>query len=198
VTRLIPIILACAFSLLTGCAVKPAITNQYKLDHFSAKKLSSQQSRQSILISQPEAVAGYQTDAMLYVIKPYEVSSFAHNAWIGPPADMLFPLIMQSVQRSGYFYAVASTPNSDQTDYRLDTQLIELQQDFLKKPSQIHFVAKVVLTHVADNHVVASRVIQESVPCPADTPYGGVIAANQAVKRFTEEMTAFIVNQIRH
>lgn len=196
-TKLPILIIVCSQLLLSACSpIKPAITNQYKLSLFSGKKLNTHTKRQSILITQPDAVAGYQTEDMLYVKKPFEISSFAHNSWISAPANMLFPLILQSIQRANYFYAVATTPNSDQTDFRLDTQLIELQQDFLKKPSEIHLLAKVVITHVSDNHVVASRVIAEHVPCPEESPYGGVIAANKAAERFTAELTQFVTSEV--
>lgn len=189
-------LLGLASLLLSGCAVKPAITNQYKLSNYSTTPLSKHSTHQSILINPPEAVAGYQTSQMLYTDKPFEISAFAHNGWLNPPADMLLPLITQSLQRTGYFYAVSSTSNSEQTDYRLDTQLIELQQNFLVKPSRMDFVVKVVLTRVSDDHVIASQLLSYHLPCPADTPYGGVIAANQAVKMFTGDVSSFIVKHV--
>lgn len=183
---------------LWGCSpVKSTVSNQYKLEAFSNKQLSPHFSRQSILIAQPEAVSGYQTEQMLYMDKAYEVSSFANNAWIAPPADMLFPLLLQSVQRSGYFYAVASSANADQTDYKLDTQLLTFQQNFLTKPSQLRFTGKIVLTHVADTRIVASRIIELQIPCPADTPYGGVLAANKASLQFTQEVSSFLIQHVR-
>jgi cholesterol transport system auxiliary component len=183
---------------LAACSpIKTAISNQYKLDSYSNQRLGHDFSRQSILITMPEAAAGYQDPDMLYVKKPFELTSFAKNAWVDQPASMLLPLIAQSLQSSGYFYAVTSSVNSDHTDYRLDTQLIELQQNFLKKPSQIDFVAKVVLTHVSDNRVIASRLINEHITCPADTPYGGVIAANRATKLFTARVSEFVVSQVK-
>jgi len=198
VKTLVKLILMGIFALLTACSpIKPSVSNQYKLSNFSDKQMSNRASKHSILISQPEAVAGYQTEQMLYIKKPFELSSFAHNAWISAPANMLFPLMLQSIQRSGYFYAVASSPTSDQTDYRLDTQLIELQQDFLKIPSEIRLTVKVVLSHVSDNQVIASRVLIQHVLCPMDTPYGGVIAANQAAERFTAELTRFVVSNLK-
>ncbi len=186
-----------AFSLLlSACSpVKTLVTNQYKLDSFSSRHLGHANSRQSILITVPEAAAGYQLSDMLYVKKPFELSSFANNAWVDQPANMLLPLIVQSLQNSGYFFAVTSSANSEQTTYRLDTQLIELEQTFLKKPSQINLTVKVVLTHVSDNRVIASRLITEHVNCPMDTPYGGVIAANRATTLLTAQITEFVISK---
>ncbi|MBA3537411.1 MAG: hypothetical protein H0T84_12520 [Tatlockia sp.] len=184
--------------LLAACSpIKTVISNKYKLDSYSNQRLGHGFSKHSILITMPEAMAGYQDPDMLFVRKPFELTSFAKNAWVDQPASMLLPLIAQSLQSSGYFYAVTSSANSDHTDYRLDTQLIELEQNFLKRPSQIDFAAKVVLTHVSDNRVIASRLIKEHINCPVDTPYGGVIAANRATKLFTAQVSDFVVTQVK-
>lgn len=196
--KLTVLILISTGLFLAACSpVKSPISNQYKLDSYSAKQYRPHFAKQSILITVPEAAAGYQNSEMMYVKKPFELSSFANNAWVDQPANMLLPLLAQSIQNSGYFYAVTSNANSEHTDYRLDTQLIELQQNFLKKPSQLDLVAKVVLTDVGKNRVIASRLISQHIKCPMDTPYGGVIAANQATKRFTAEVSQFVVSQVK-
>ncbi len=182
---------------LPGCAVNTPVANQYKLNKFSSQPAHAKHSSVSLLITQPEAAAGYQTEQMFYVKKPYELNAFVHNAWISSPANMLFPLIMQSMQDTGYFYAVATTPYSDKADYRLDTQLIELEQNFLCKPSALEMAIKVVLTHVADDRIIASRIIREHINCPAETPYGGVVAANQATQAFTATLSEFVVTKIK-
>lgn len=182
--------------LNTGCSpVKTQASNQYKLDMFSSKKVARSTST-SILISQPDAMAGYQTEQMLYTDKPFELSAFVTSTWISSPANMLYPLIIQSLQKSHYFYAVAAGPDADKTDYRLDTQVIALQQNFIVKPSTVDLKIQVVLTHVSDNRVVASRMFTQCVPCPANTPYGGVIAANKATFAFTAALNNFVIKHI--
>lgn len=191
-------ILVSLLTLVGGCAVKNPVTNQYKLAAFSRQSYQHQpHSAVSLLISQPEAVGGYQTEQMYYVKTPFELNAFVHNAWVSTPASMLFPLLVQSLQQTNYFYAVATTPYADKADYRLDTQLIELQQEFLTKPSKLQFVAKIVLTHIDDARVVASHIIRLSIPCPKDAPYGGVVAANQATYQFTKITTEFVIRNIQ-
>ena len=192
----IVVLFSVQFILMACSPIKTEVSNQYKLESFGTQKLSHKKTHSSILISQPEAMAGYQTEQMHYVQKPYELNTFVHSAWISSPANMLYPLIMQSLQKTGYFYAVASGPYVDKADYRLDTQLIELQQNFLLKPSVMNLVAKIMLTHIADNRVVSSRIISEHFNCPTDTPYGGVIAANKATHAFTAVLSEFVVAQV--
>ncbi len=142
-------------------------------------------------------MAGHQTDQMLYVKKPYQIEAFVKNEWVSPPAEMLYPLLVQSLQRSGYFYAVASSLYNVEADYRLDTQLLNLEQNFLKKPSAMDVTVKIVLTRVADNKVIASRIISQHIACPMDTPYGGVIAANKATLQLTATVTNFVISNIQ-
>ncbi len=152
----------------------------------------------TLLVTTPDAAAGYQTEQMLYVKKPYALEPFVKNAWVNPPADMLYPLILQSLQRTNLFEAVTSNAYTLGATYRLDTQLLSLQQNFLKKPSVLEFSAKVVLTHVSDNNVLASKIINLRILCPSDTPYGGVIAANKATQQFTAALTHFVASHMEH
>jgi len=192
------IVLISAPLFLMSCGpVKTPEVHEYTLDNFSAKQYASHPTQTSLLISPPEAVADFQTEQMQYVKKPHELNAFTKNAWASPPASLLYPLMIQSLQRSGYFYAVASGAYSDTTDYRLDTQLIELKQNFIKKPSVVQLAAKITLTHIADNRVIATQTIRKHVRCRHESPYGGVIAANMATNAFTLAATDFVIKQIK-
>ena len=191
-------LLSIALFILTACSpIKTPNSNEYTLEAFSSHQLVKNKSRLSILITQPEAMAGNQTEQMHYIDKPFELSAFVHNSWISSPSNMIYPLIIQSLQNTGYFFAVASGPYVDKADYRLDTQIIALQQNFLKKPSTLELVAKVMLTHIDDNRVVSSHIFKQSINCPTDTPYGGVVAANKATQAFTAHVSEFVVTQVK-
>ncbi|KTD68918.1 transport protein [Legionella steelei] len=184
--------------LLSACSpVKVSVKNQYQLSAYSTKQLAKNPLPVTLLVTAPEAAAGYQTEQMLYIKKPFELEAFAKNAWVNPPADMLYPLILQSLQRANLFKAVTSNAYTLGVDYRVDTQLLSLEQNFLKKPSVLELSVKMVLTHVSDNRVLASRIVNLQIPCPSDTPYGGVIAANKATQLFTASLARFVVSHIQ-
>ncbi|USQ14873.1 membrane integrity-associated transporter subunit PqiC [Legionella lytica] len=183
--------------LLAACSpVKIPATNQYQLTAYSSKQLTRHPQRVALWVTQPDAAAGYQSEQMLYVNKPFQLESFVKNSWSNPPADMLYPLMVQSLQKTGVFHAVLSSSYSQGADYRLDTQLLSLEQSFLRKPSVLQFSAKVVLTRVSDNKVMGSKIISLQIPCPVDNPYGGVVAANQATRQFTSMMSEFVVSHL--
>lgn len=199
VNKLIGFFVCIGAVLVSACSpVKISVKNQYQLSAYSSKQLAKDPMPITLLVTAPEAAAGYQTEQMLYIKKPYELEPFAKNAWVNPPADMLYPLMLQSLQRTNLFAAVTSNAYTLGVDYRVDTQLLRLEQNFLKKPSVIEFSVKMVLTHVSDNKVLASRIVNLQVPCPSDTPYGGVIAANKATQKFTENLAHFVVSHIKH
>ncbi|STY29793.1 ABC transporter auxiliary component [Legionella wadsworthii] len=185
--------------MLSACSpVKISVKNQYQLSAYSTKKVSKIPMPITLLVTAPDAAAGYQTDQMLYIKKPFELEPFVKNAWVNSPADMLYPLIIQSLQSTNLFKAVTSNAYTLGANYRLDTQLLALQQNFLKKPSVLEFSVKVVLTHVSDNKVLGSKIFNLKIPCPSDTPYGGVIAANKATQIFTGDLAIFVVSHIGH
>lgn len=184
---------------LTSCAVSPLVTNQYSLDKYSSIRYKTPDKHtSSIYIGTPEAIAGIQTDQMLYTMVPHEVSTFVHNTWKNPPADMLYPLIQQSIQDSQYFRIVASGSHAEICHYRLDVELLDFKQNFLKRPSHIDFLVKVMLTDTTQDKVITTKLIRESVRCPSDNPYGGVLAANQATEQLTRRITAFVVSEVKH
>lgn len=183
--------------LLVACSpVKVPATNIYQLTAYSNKQLTKHSQRVALWVTQPDAAAGYQSEQMLYVNKPFQLESFVKNSWSNPPADMLYPLMVQSLQKTGVFYAVLSSSYSQGADYRLDTQLLSLEQSFLRKPSVLQFSAKLVLTRVSDNKVMGSKIISLQIPCSVDNPYGGVVAANQATRQFTARMSEFVVSHL--
>ena len=188
-------LLLMTLSFLTACSpVKNSLSNLYSLDSYS--QVSARPTSLSILVSKPEAMAGYQTNQMVYRSKPFELSSFAQNAWVAPPADMLYPLIVESLQQTHFFRVVASGPYAAETDYRLDTQLFVLDQRFISHPSQVYLSVKAVLSASQNNKVIASTIFHYHMNTPADNPYGGVVAANKASQQFTADLSRFIIRHI--
>ncbi len=190
------ITLICLISLTACSSIKLPVTEQYQLTQFSHKVYKTPHASKSLFVSPPEALRGYDSTKMHYSTQAFEVKNFAHHAWLGAPAQMIHPLLTQSLQQSGYFKAVTSGIYSDKTDYRLDSQLLMLQQNFIQRPSTLFLVMKIVLNDVKNNTVVASKILQYKIPCPSDSPYGGVLAANKAVRLFTEDTVKFVSQNI--
>ena len=137
---------------------------------------------QAILVAAPVARPGYDGARMAYVTRAFEVQFFARHEWVAPPGQMLAPLLVEALERGGRFRAVQS-PADVAPAFRLETEIIALQQEFTLQPSQTRFALRAELVDVAERRVVAAEEFEAVEPAPSDGPYGGVVAANHAVAR---------------
>jgi cholesterol transport system auxiliary component len=195
---LLPLLLAllpACSSLLAPVPVAPLA--RYALDDITpttqaaAATPSATPGTATLLINLPHAAAGYDTAHMLYVRQPHQLEYFAQNEWVDTPARMLWPLITGTLARSGLFAAVLPAPDGVQGQYLLDVELVRLQHEFLQQPSQVHLTVRAYLHDSTRLQVLAWREFDVTVAAPSDNPYGGVLAANQAVQAMLDQLTAF-------
>ena len=145
----------------------------------------------TLVISPPRAAAGFDSQRIIYLREPHKLEYFANSEWVDPPARMLGPLLVGALERSGAFRAVIQTPGSASGDLRLDTQVIRLQQEFQTQPSRAHFTLRAYLVDDKSRRVLAWREFDANVPAASDDPYGGVVAANQAVQMLLADLSVF-------
>lgn len=136
----------------------------------------------TILIAEPVARPGYDSARMVYVTRAFELRFFARHEWVAPPAEMLAPLLAAALEGGGGFRAVQS-PSDVAPTFRLETEILALQQEFTESPSQVRLALRARLIDVAERRVVGSRDFEAVEAAPSDDPYGGVVAAHDAVTR---------------
>ena len=151
----------------------------------------------TLVISPPRAAAGFDSPRIIYLREPHKLEYFAHSEWVDPPARMLGPLLVNAVERSGAFRAVMLTPGSAAGDLRLDSEIVRLQQEFQAQPSRVRFTLRAYLVDDKTRRILAWREFDGEVAAASDDPYGGVVAANKAVQRVLEEVSAFCAEAAR-
>lgn len=178
---------------LSSCARSPAM-KQYFFNAVPEHPVhASAKTSKILLVSSPVAAPSYQTKDMQYVQQPYQLSQFARHAWVSPPAEMLAPLLVQTLRNTGRFYAVVSPPYAGLTDLRLDTKLLALYQEFQGRSSQVVMEVQVDLIDVNHSQLLKSQQFSAHVNAPENTPYGGVVAANQAVREILGQIASFML-----
>ena len=83
------------------------------------------------------------------------------------------------------------TPSAAAGDLRLDTEIVRLQHEIRRRaqPGALH-----AARHLVDQttrRVLAWREFDQSVASASEDPYGGVSAANRAVRNVLDELAAF-------
>jgi cholesterol transport system auxiliary component len=144
-------------------------------------------------VGAPRAWPGFDTPQMVYVRQPYELNYFVSNRWADTPSRMLGPLLALALEQTGSFRAVAQTPSAVPADLRVDTELIRLQQNFGTRPSRVELTLRAELIDVRAKRVLVTRLFEETENAPTDDAYGGVTAANLALRRMLEQLVDFCV-----
>lgn len=145
----------------------------------------------TLVVSIPQAASGFDTSRIIYIRQPHKLDYFAHSQWVDTPSTMLLPLITRTLEQQSAFSAVVRAPTSAAGKLRLDVEIIRLQHEFISQPSQVHFTLRAHLMDATTRQIVAGREFNARVPAATEDPYGGVVAANQAVQNVLAELAVF-------
>lgn len=180
---------------LNACTLLPPVhtttNNTYVINQINSTIPVAKSSQLTLLVKTPNASPAFDTGQIAYTSKPFQLDYFAKNYWVNTPAQMLLPLMVQSLQNTHYFKAITTSAFYNHYDLILTTQLIEFKQDFLLKPSQFRLSLQSQLISNKDQTIIATKVFKVSEAAIEDTPYGGVIAANRAVTKLLDKLSKF-------
>jgi cholesterol transport system auxiliary component len=149
----------------------------------------------TLLVFPPEAKRSYDTNQMAYTVRPYQVAYFSHHQWGDTPSQMLQPLLVRTLESTGYFTAVLTPPSTGRYTYALRTEILELAQDFTSKPAELRLSLRLRLSDDAGDRVVATKEISLREPMQEATPYAGVVAANDATAKALREVARFVLEK---
>lgn len=186
---------ALALLLLASCsplqAPKSQALNTYVLDAQLESQPIAANATLTLVVTPPRASPGFDTARIAYIRQPHELDYYANSRWADTPSRMLAPLLVRALEHNRSFRAVALAPSPVAADLRLDTEIIRLQQDFTTTPSRTRFTLRAQLIDPGEKRIVKTHVFDATEEAPGDDPYGGVIAANRAVKRVLAELAEF-------
>ena len=186
-----------AWTLLgSGCSLLPTAPAEdvalHLLDARPAVPTAARR-EQVLAVSPPRAAAGADSVAIAYLQKAHALEHYATHRWADTPARMLAPLLARALDDTGTFRSVVQAGSGIQADLRLDTEIVQLRQSFLGKPSRIEFTLRAQLVDVPGRRVLAARYVEVVQDAPSDDAAGGVAAANTAVERALAEVAAFCI-----
>ena len=187
--------------LLSACSVfspvKTETTTTYLINKVPQPATKRPSRSINLLVSQPEGNSIYNTSDMAYTTKAYEIGYFVKSSWVEAPTQMLQPLIIQTLQKTHYFHTVGSSSTIGQYSYILNTQLIQLQQDYSKMRPILHFIVRAQIIDAATNQIVGSKEFAVNEPITRNDPYSGVTAANKAASAILNQLAQFCLRVIK-
>ncbi len=148
--------------------------------------------RPVLLVEMVQAAPGYESKRMVYTRQLHTQETFANSTWADTPARMLAPMLVERLQHSGQFRAVVQAPSAAKAALRLDTTILQLQQDFLQVPSRVHYRVQVTLLDNATREVMAWRVVDIQRIANSNDAAGGALAAYEAVQDSLQQVLDFL------
>lgn len=189
--------LACAALLAAGCSLPMADSGPVPQQHLLVADFGEARPAPPVapvlMVARPRAAAGFDSVDMLYLREPTRLDAFARNRWAAPPAAMLAPLLVDAMEATGAFRAVVDGGSGLRAAYRLDTEVLRLQQEFFHEPSRVRVGLRVTLADTRSGEVLMARTFEATEAAPGDDPASGVDAANRAVKKLVTELADAVV-----
>lgn len=187
-------------SLLNACSllspVKTEETTKYVLNvHPNPMQKKKLARRNTLMVTTPEVKPIYSTTDMWYSTSRYKIAAFAKNSWGDPPAQMLQPLIIQTLQNTHYFTAVVPQSTLGNYDFILSSQITSFKQVFCGRESVFELGLRAQIINGMTNKVVASKEFFVEQHAPINSPLGGVIAANCAIEKLLKQLAAWYLQQ---
>jgi len=186
-----------ALSLLgSACSLVPkAPAEQVSLHVLDVRPVVTRTARREhvLAVGPLRAAPGADSASIAYLQAAHGLDHYATHRWADTPARMLDPVLMRTLEDAGDFRAVVPAGSSVQADLRLDTEIVQLRQSFLTRPSRVELTLRTQLVDVLGRRVLATRYFEVVEDAPSDDALGGVLAANAAVGRVLAQVAAFCV-----
>ena len=183
---------------VAGCALVAAPETESSkavLSKLPAEIPRREASRITLLLLTPEAKPIYDTTQMAYSLRPYEVAYFRNHEWGATPAQMLQPLLVSTLEQTGYLRAILTPPYAGSYSYSLRTEIVEFVQDFASDPAALRLLLRLRLSDDATGRLVATREISLREPMQQKSPSAGVVAANEATAKALQEIARFVLEK---
>ncbi len=172
-------------ALTTACAIGPERSEAptgHMLEWAGSEETAAEGLGVAIQVNMPAAYPGYQSARMAYRQERHTLRYFAYNRWADTPARLVGAALTEALSGTGLFEDVAAPGSRVRAAYRLDTDLIRLEQRFDADGSNIHLSIRYRLVDLASRRSLGSLHHDITVPSATDDPRGGVDAANRALR----------------
>lgn len=176
--------------------VKTPVITEYRIDSAAHPVHTVKKEKITLLVLTPEAKGDYNSTKMMYTMHPHQSAAYSVNAWAQSPAQMIQPLIVQTLDRTGYFHAIVTPPFLGNYDYFLSTQIIEFLQDYTSARGIFCLNIRAQVVSMKTGKVVSTKNFSMREPIFSATPDEGVRAANRAVQKMLGQLAAFVVKSI--
>jgi len=193
--RALGVVTACL--AITGCAllstppkvnIEKAVLTEVPLDPPQRTTRGD-----TVLVFPPKTTALYDTTQMAYSTQPHEVAYFSEREWGETPSQMLYPLVVRTLENTHAFRAVLTEPFAARYTYALRTEILELIEDFRSDSASLVLSLRFQLTDYGAKTLIATKEVSVREPMHERNSYAGVMAANEATAKALQQMAQYVL-----
>lgn len=171
----------------TGCSFKQTTLeiNRYAID-FKSNMSTFENSSKSIYIETPDMNKSFNTNSILYTLKPHLFEEYAKNRWINLPSNMIHNYLVEAVESSDLYKVVLQKRSSIAFDYILKTNVVNLYHQVENTNS--YAVLKIRFDLVSKEKLLETYSYDKRILCETTNAYGFVMAINKAFDEVSSDL----------
>jgi cholesterol transport system auxiliary component len=193
--RAFPLLSACLAA--TGCALlstPPKVAVEKAVLTEVPQDVPQRTSRlDTVLVFPPKTTPLYDTTQMAYRTRPHQIAYFSEREWGETPSQMLYPLVVRTLESTHAFRAVLTEPFAARYSYALRTEILELIQDFKPDSASLVLSLRFQLTDYGAKTVIVTKDVSLREPMQERNSYAGVLAANEATAKALQQMAQYVL-----
>jgi cholesterol transport system auxiliary component len=136
--------------------------------------------------------AGYDTPRMAYVESSGTLEYFQRHRWAESPAEMLAPVLVSALERTGRFAAVIDPSSRAVGDASLESELHVFRMEVDGGPAQFHVTLRANVVGAAERRpITAARTFDVFEPARAEDASAGAAAARAAAAKLADQVAAW-------
>ena len=192
------LVLAALSLLLTGCVnfgektKIPAVVYYVLNDPVSATDPAPLRAgAQTLLVLDTTTGSFYDTDQLVFSRSAGTRGQYQFARWTERPGKRFADLMRTRLDRQGA-WNVSAAGGYVRGDMLLDTELVEFYHDAASEPGQMRLVLRAELVNLKQRALLGRRVFEQQVPLTTYDAAGAAQAANLAVSRALDELSAWL------
>lgn len=192
------LVLAALSLLLTGCVnfgektKIPAVVYYVLNDPVSATDPAPLRADAlTLLVLDTTTGSFYDTDQLVFSRSAGTRGQYQFARWTERPGKRFADLMRTRLDRQGA-WNVSAAGGYVRGDMLLDTELVEFYHDAASEPGQMRLVLRAELVDLKQRALLGRRVFEQQVPLTTYDAAGAAQAANLAVSRALDELSAWL------
>ncbi len=147
--------------------------------------------RPTLLVLDTTTGGFYDTDQLVFSRSTGTRGQYQFARWTERPGKRFADLLRVRLDRAGT-WNVSAAGGYVRGDLLLDTELVEFYHDAASEPGQMRLVLRAELVNLKQRALIGRRLFEQAVPLTTYDADGAAQAANLAVGRALDELTAWL------